>query len=141
MKDKLEKKGRNACLYCRRSHMTCDNERPCGRCVKRKIANLCCDYVSKRDARRIATVKEESAPHSSGLFAPSKFTDRTDIIQDPIGEERTLSLLLARHISENGLSPPQFTTELENAKFMAGATKVYDYLVAYDEFKSFANSR
>ncbi|KAJ3165958.1 hypothetical protein HDU88_003833 [Geranomyces variabilis] len=33
----------HACLYCRRSHMTCDDGRPCQRCIKRKIAHLCHD--------------------------------------------------------------------------------------------------
>lgn len=32
-----------ACVYCRRSHMTCDEERPCGRCLKRNIGHLCHD--------------------------------------------------------------------------------------------------
>ncbi|KAM0745900.1 hypothetical protein T439DRAFT_384525 [Meredithblackwellia eburnea MCA 4105] len=30
-----------ACRFCRRSHMSCDAGRPCGRCVKRDIAHLC----------------------------------------------------------------------------------------------------
>lgn len=32
-----------ACRFCRRSHMSCDAGRPCGRCVKRDIAHLCRD--------------------------------------------------------------------------------------------------
>ncbi|KAK9447673.1 uncharacterized protein V1518DRAFT_428642 [Limtongia smithiae] len=33
----------HACVYCRRSHMTCDSGRPCSRCVKRNIGHLCRD--------------------------------------------------------------------------------------------------
>ncbi|KAK7207434.1 zinc cluster transcriptional activator [Myxozyma melibiosi] len=33
----------HACVYCRRSHMTCDSQRPCSRCVKRNIGHLCRD--------------------------------------------------------------------------------------------------
>ncbi|CAN6653164.1 regulator of drug sensitivity 2 [Trichomonascus vanleenenianus] len=33
----------HACVYCRRSHMTCDSQRPCGRCIKRNIGHLCRD--------------------------------------------------------------------------------------------------
>jgi hypothetical protein len=40
----------SACLYCRRSHMTCDSNRPCGRCVKRNIGHLCHDEI--RDKSR-----------------------------------------------------------------------------------------
>lgn len=47
-KDKGAKKTRKskvaeACKFCRRSHMSCDAGRPCGRCVKRDIAHLCRD--------------------------------------------------------------------------------------------------
>jgi serine/threonine protein kinase len=31
----------HACVYCRRSHMTCDGEKPCARCIKRNIEHLC----------------------------------------------------------------------------------------------------
>lgn len=33
----------HACIYCRRSHMTCDAGRPCQRCIKREIGHLCRD--------------------------------------------------------------------------------------------------
>ncbi len=45
-----------ACIYCRRSHMTCDSGRPCSRCIKRCIGHLCHDetVTSKpsREARK-----------------------------------------------------------------------------------------
>ncbi|KAI0030155.1 hypothetical protein K488DRAFT_8877, partial [Vararia minispora EC-137] len=37
------RKVNHACLYCRRSHMTCDDGRPCQRCIKREIGHLCHD--------------------------------------------------------------------------------------------------
>ncbi|ORX78969.1 hypothetical protein BCR32DRAFT_294725 [Anaeromyces robustus] len=37
------KKVSQACIFCRRSHMTCDDGRPCQRCIKRNIAHLCRD--------------------------------------------------------------------------------------------------
>ena len=40
---KKRRKVNHACVYCRRSHMTCDLERPCARCVKRDIGHLCHD--------------------------------------------------------------------------------------------------
>ncbi|KAJ4368926.1 Transcription factor [Neocucurbitaria cava] len=40
---KKRRKVNHACIYCRRSHMTCDLERPCTRCVKRNIGHLCHD--------------------------------------------------------------------------------------------------
>ena len=40
---KRRRKVNHACVYCRRSHMTCDLERPCARCIKRDIGHLCHD--------------------------------------------------------------------------------------------------
>ncbi|KAF4551923.1 Fungal Zn(2)-Cys(6) binuclear cluster domain-containing protein 5 [Elsinoe fawcettii] len=37
------RKVNHACVYCRRSHMTCDLQRPCARCIKRDIGHLCHD--------------------------------------------------------------------------------------------------
>jgi hypothetical protein len=33
----------HACVYCRRSHVPCDEGRPCQRCIRRRIAHLCHD--------------------------------------------------------------------------------------------------
>ncbi|RKP39237.1 hypothetical protein BJ085DRAFT_43575 [Dimargaris cristalligena] len=41
------KKVIKACVYCRRSHMTCDEGRPCQRCIKRNIGDKCHDEPSK----------------------------------------------------------------------------------------------
>ncbi|KAJ1018679.1 hypothetical protein NDA13_006368 [Ustilago tritici] len=38
-----KKKLRQACIYCRRSHLVCEDKRPCHRCVKRGIADRCVD--------------------------------------------------------------------------------------------------
>ncbi|KAI0342471.1 hypothetical protein BDW22DRAFT_1407558 [Trametopsis cervina] len=42
-KNGKRRKVNHACLYCRRSHMTCDEGRPCQRCIKREIGHLCHD--------------------------------------------------------------------------------------------------
>ncbi|AMD19786.1 HCL365Cp [Eremothecium sinecaudum] len=38
-----KRKVSRACIFCRRSHMICDEQKPCKRCIKRNIAHLCCD--------------------------------------------------------------------------------------------------
>lgn len=40
----------HACVYCRRSHMTCDESRPCQRCIRRNIGHLCHDEPGKKAA-------------------------------------------------------------------------------------------
>ncbi|KAG1766242.1 hypothetical protein EV702DRAFT_1204262 [Suillus placidus] len=37
------RKVNHVCLYCRRSHITCDEGRPCQRCIKHEIGHLCRD--------------------------------------------------------------------------------------------------
>ncbi|OMH85605.1 Regulator of drug sensitivity 2 [Zancudomyces culisetae] len=53
---KKRKKVSRACVYCRRSHMTCDIGRPCQRCIKRKIGHLCRDEGTQNQGKK---VKEE----------------------------------------------------------------------------------
>ncbi|KAJ5054293.1 uncharacterized protein L3040_000571 [Drepanopeziza brunnea f. sp. 'multigermtubi'] len=45
---KKRRKVNHACVYCRRSHMTCDLNRPCARCIKRSISHLCHDEPRKQ---------------------------------------------------------------------------------------------
>eukprot|EP00834_Sanchytrium_tribonematis_P000926 NODE_19_length_47148_cov_1.447810.p17 type:complete len:317 gc:universal NODE_19_length_47148_cov_1.447810:42510-43460(+) len=45
---KKRRKVTKACVYCRRSHLTCDDGRPCQRCIKRGIAGLCKDEPSSK---------------------------------------------------------------------------------------------
>ncbi|KAH9984143.1 hypothetical protein BJV77DRAFT_1062274 [Russula vinacea] len=78
------RKVNHACLYCRRSHMTCDEGRPCQRCIKREIGHLCHDESkpSKQSAAQAqttaaapvtqlsASVASAPAPSWPGLSAP-----------------------------------------------------------------------
>lgn len=34
---------KRSCIFCRRSHVNCNEQRPCARCIKRNIAHLCRD--------------------------------------------------------------------------------------------------
>ncbi|KAI0634388.1 hypothetical protein C8Q77DRAFT_1217563 [Trametes polyzona] len=61
-KGSKRRKVNHACLYCRRSHMTCDEGRPCQRCIKREIGHLC------HDERR-STAKEKASATSSSSIA------------------------------------------------------------------------
>ncbi|KAI1422540.1 hypothetical protein F5Y12DRAFT_799464 [Xylaria sp. FL1777] len=42
------KKARRACYACQRAHLTCGDERPCTRCVKRGLGDACQDGVRKK---------------------------------------------------------------------------------------------
>ncbi|KAG7089341.1 hypothetical protein E1B28_011032 [Marasmius oreades] len=55
------RKVNHACLYCRRSHMTCDDGRPCQRCIKREIGHLCHDERRSRPNEK-AEQSEDASP-------------------------------------------------------------------------------
>ena len=64
---KKRRKVNHACVYCRRSHMTCDLQRPCARCVKRDIGHLCHDEPRdppKRSKSEIGVAEIAPAPDS-----------------------------------------------------------------------------
>ncbi|KAG0152503.1 hypothetical protein CROQUDRAFT_70717 [Cronartium quercuum f. sp. fusiforme G11] len=88
-----------ACLFCKRSHMTCDDSRPCQRCIKREISHLCCDeppssngsappqQLSQSSIRNIITQPQTHAPVFTSInhtmlnhsHASAPITNRLDI--------------------------------------------------------------
>ncbi|TYJ53591.1 hypothetical protein B9479_005796 [Cryptococcus floricola] len=45
---KSRKKVAKACLACQKSHLTCDEQRPCTRCIKKGMADKCVEGVRKK---------------------------------------------------------------------------------------------
>jgi len=41
-----------ACTRCKMAHTRCDTKRPCGRCVRRGVADTCVDAIPKRRGRK-----------------------------------------------------------------------------------------
>lgn len=59
---KRKKKVEIACVYCRRSHMICDEGRPCQRCIKRGIGHICYDEPSNpRQRKKIAAFTKKNS--------------------------------------------------------------------------------
>ncbi|QMW30104.1 hypothetical protein G4B84_005439 [Aspergillus flavus NRRL3357] len=69
-----------ACVYCRRSHMTCDSERPCTRCIKRNIGHLCHD--EPREPSKRARSEHE---HSVGDDESVQNNDFSNVLQGMTG--------------------------------------------------------
>ncbi|KAJ8462667.1 hypothetical protein ONZ45_g17856 [Pleurotus djamor] len=70
------RKVNHACLYCRRSHMVCDEGRPCQRCIKREIGHLCHDEQRSKsgDNKQATTIQASPSapsqkPDSSRVYA------------------------------------------------------------------------
>ncbi|KAK2750633.1 Transcriptional regulator of nonfermentable carbon utilization [Myotisia sp. PD_48] len=61
------KKAKRACYACQRGHLTCGDERPCQRCIKRGFQDACHDGVRKKakylhDAPSDALIPRQGAP-------------------------------------------------------------------------------
>lgn len=66
------KKVKKACIFCKRSHMPCEEARPCKRCVKRGISHLC------RDAEPMGSAGTAAASGSGSSSTKSKFEEARD---------------------------------------------------------------
>ncbi|EIE83376.1 hypothetical protein RO3G_08081 [Rhizopus delemar RA 99-880] len=43
-----KKKATRACIHCQKAHLTCDDSRPCQRCIKRNLSTTCTDGARKK---------------------------------------------------------------------------------------------
>jgi len=56
---------KKACIYCARSHMSCEESRPCKRCISRGIADLCKDLATGKKRGRKVNYRDEECNLSS----------------------------------------------------------------------------
>ncbi|KAJ6625450.1 hypothetical protein B0H10DRAFT_609824 [Mycena sp. CBHHK59/15] len=75
-----KKKASRACVHCQKAHLTCDDSRPCQRCVKRGIAANCTEGHRKKakyllDEEELERLKSQrdksSAPETSAEPSPA----------------------------------------------------------------------
>lgn len=81
---KKKRKVNHACVYCRRSHMTCDSDRPCKRCIKRNIGHLCHDEP-REPLRRKSRGDELDATqkHETGEGGHNSLDETGLVMQEP----------------------------------------------------------
>ncbi|KAG2173945.1 hypothetical protein INT44_000058 [Umbelopsis vinacea] len=85
---KKKKKATRACFHCQKAHLTCDDSRPCQRCIKRDLANTCTDGIRKRakylqdaEAMDTMTMSEMSSPQATTPSANTTGTNTPPIDQ------------------------------------------------------------
>jgi len=66
------KKVKKACVFCKRSHMPCEEARPCQRCIKRGISHLC------KDAEPVTSAASASTSSSSDRARKSQIEEVRD---------------------------------------------------------------
>ncbi|KAG8627346.1 hypothetical protein KVT40_004829 [Elsinoe batatas] len=124
------RKVNHACVYCRRSHMTCDLQRPCARCVKRDIGHLCHDEPREPGKRQKS--EPELAPAEQKQPDPTPFSsfeqDHGVLSIAPAGVmapnigQTTLSQ--PKPLSPTALQRPQ--PQIQNQNFTGGFSS-YDF--------------
>ncbi|KAF8441655.1 hypothetical protein L210DRAFT_3612032 [Boletus edulis BED1] len=66
-----KKKASRACAHCQKAHLTCDDSRPCQRCIKRGMAGSCVEGHRKK-AKYLLDDEELEQLKSSKSSAPEK---------------------------------------------------------------------
>lgn len=139
---KRKKKVEMACVYCRRSHMICDDSRPCQRCIKRGISHLCHDEPSNpRQRKKVGLMNSQGKPEPS----PSPVNhpilpQQATIVQQPgstgqqpgqptaaAAQQRPLNSVLSRSMPYN--QEPFFYSEHAGSEF----SSLNDFLSMIDD--------
>lgn len=97
---KKKRKVNHACVYCRRSHMTCDSDRPCKRCIKRNIGHLCHDEPREAAHRKSKGSETDVVGHNESSSHP-EFGGEAGIIGAITGTDMSTNI-----IPGNGIDVP-----------------------------------
>ncbi|KAL8759177.1 MAG: hypothetical protein Q9199_000935 [Rusavskia elegans] len=100
---KKRRKVNHACIYCRRSHMTCDLDRPCARCVKRNIGHLCHD--EPRDHAKSAKIHSGSLENGDKNAALRQDDLTADGLLSSVDQQRASEQLLQETDLDLGTQP------------------------------------
>jgi len=90
---KRRRKVTKACFYCQKSHMSCDKDRPCKRCISRNIGHLCKDTEAKRRGRKGNYLENTSTAVTRELLPAT--SDVSKIEEDTQTESIPLEIIFA----------------------------------------------
>ncbi|KJA20713.1 hypothetical protein HYPSUDRAFT_68254 [Hypholoma sublateritium FD-334 SS-4] len=91
-----KKKANRACYHCQKAHLTCDDSRPCQRCVKRGFANNCTEGHRKKakyllDEEELEQMKQGNPASDSQAVTAGTSADPPSIpIAEPFSQNETL---------------------------------------------------
>ncbi|KAI9347111.1 hypothetical protein BD770DRAFT_395921 [Pilaira anomala] len=137
-----------ACVFCRRSHMTCDEGRPCQRCLKRNIGSMCYDEPKSNSVKKVQSHEKRKHSSSSCSESSEEMTPTPTTLMNPLdngGEVHILSEFIDDMSKRNDVQDQFFLTaadpkdgnledrlnEVINAKYQAGFLKPYNYVSGY----------
>lgn len=139
---KRRRKVNHACIYCRRSHMTCDLERPCTRCIKRNIGHLCHDEP-RESVKKSKSEREGSNGHGDGTQNEAMANDSSStlISQQTTAPDTGLDLAPPPR-SANKASSTASVTQVDSvsAPQLPSLTSAAQPLMNYDDMFSSQNN-
>ncbi|KAI9793287.1 MAG: Transcriptional regulator of nonfermentable carbon utilization [Piccolia ochrophora] len=122
LKDPLRprrKKARRACHACQRAHLTCGDERPCQRCIKRGLQDTCHDGMRKKakylhDAPNEALLPGVAGHHFSNVNDGSNGASMTSPVNVvPMNDQASYQQMQSNSASAFGLYPPQPPSQMQ----------------------------
>jgi len=131
-----------ACIYCRRSHMTCDLERPCTRCMKRNIGHLCHDEPRETVKKSKSELEGSNAPiDSTPREAMPNATSTSIISEQATAPDPTLVVAPPDHIADRDACTTSVSqTGSVNAPQLPTLTSAAQPPVSYDDVFSSAQN-
>ncbi|KAI9475149.1 hypothetical protein BX667DRAFT_469642 [Coemansia mojavensis] len=81
-----------ACNHCQKSHLTCDDSRPCARCVKRGMGDTCVDGVRKKAKYLLDTVPEANGSDTRALTPIAMLAPKPTAQSKAAGATSTISI-------------------------------------------------
>ncbi|KAI5962491.1 RDS2 [Candida pseudojiufengensis] len=129
-KRKRKKKLEIACVYCRRSHMICDESRPCQRCIKRGISHLCYDEPSNSRQRKKAASLRKDVEEKTEEQPPQQPPQPLPTVppqQVPPPQHRPTKSVLSQTLAYN--QEPLFYSEHAGSEF----SSLNDFLSMIDD--------
>ncbi|KAI9481674.1 MAG: hypothetical protein EXX96DRAFT_595356 [Benjaminiella poitrasii] len=91
-----KKKAARACIHCQKAHLTCDDSRPCQRCIKRNLATTCTDGARKKakylqDAPTTTTTTSPFSQTSSFQQTPNMNSPFVSEVMSPFQPQNFLT--------------------------------------------------
>ncbi|KAF5618857.1 uncharacterized protein FTJAE_12124 [Fusarium tjaetaba] len=129
----------HACIYCRRSQMACDLERPCTRCIKRNIGHLCHDEPSDNDSNNRKTIQTAQTPQTNtmdhtGAAEDQKYKILADFGRKHIKAWTNLSLANMNGLTADPDSSAEGLDSLSGPNTQTFTGESSNYLITSEEF-------
>lgn len=155
-----------SCEFCRRSHLICDEQRPCTRCIRRDIAHLCTDNFAT--AQELESVKVPSYLSQQPVFVSehvgSEFSSLNEFMsmledpllaspptldvgcQEPLPQKKELHegattskehFFLTAADPSTEMTPEDRLKLVINAKLEAGLLQPYNYAQGYTRLQNY----